>query len=75
VAIADVFDALCTPRPYKPAWPLEQVLQTLREGAGSHFDARLLGLFLDILPTILEIRQRWQAPQPGPSWHSDFAPL
>lgn len=46
VAIADVFDALSTVRPYKEAWPLERVLQTLREGAGSHFDPRLLALFL-----------------------------
>lgn len=75
VAIADVFDALSTVRPYKLAWPLERVLQTLREGAGSHFDARLLALFLEIMPTILEIRQRWQDAQPTPEWHSDFAPL
>lgn len=74
-AIADVFDALCSVRPYKPAWPLERVLQTLREGAGSHFDARLLDLFLEILPTILEIRDRWQAAHSSPTWHSDFAPL
>lgn len=60
VALADVFDALSTRRPYKNAWPLEQVLQTVRESAGSHFDPRLVGLFLDILPTILEIQARWQ---------------
>lgn len=74
-AIADVFDALCSVRPYKPAWPLPRVVETLREGAGNHFDARLLNMFLDILPTILELRDRWQAPQSGPTWHSDFAPL
>lgn len=76
VAIADVFDALSTERPYKPAWPLEQVLQTLREGAGTHFDARLLALFLDIMPTILEIRDHWQKPLPELGWHSSgLAPL
>ena len=74
-AIADVFDALSSVRPYKPAWPLERVLPTLREGAGSHFDARLLDMFLDILPTILEIRDRWQGPDRNPTWHSDFAPI
>ncbi|TXH89330.1 MAG: response regulator [Rhodoferax sp.] len=75
VAIADVFDALSTVRPYKEAWPLERVLQTLREGAGSHFDPRLLALFLEIMPTILEIREHWQKPQPTPESHSDLAPL
>lgn len=64
VAIADVFDALSMPRPYKAAWPLVRVIQTLRESAGSHFDPRLLALFLDILPQILDIGQHWQEHQP-----------
>lgn len=64
VAIADVFDALSMPRPYKAAWPLDRVIQTLRESAGSHFDPRLLALFLDILPQILDIGQHWQEHQP-----------
>lgn len=60
VAIADVFDALSTERPYKPAWPLDRILQTMQEGAGNHFDPRLLTLFFDNLPIFLEIRAHWQ---------------
>ena len=37
-AVADVFDALGSRRPYKPPFPLEQCLSILREGRGKHFD-------------------------------------
>lgn len=59
VAVADVFDALSTRRPYKQPWPLDQVLDYLREARGQHFDPRLVDLFLQILPRILEIQSRW----------------
>ena len=58
VAIADVFDALCTVRTYKPAWPQEKVLEHIAQGAGNHFDPALVPLFLSILPQIQEIHQR-----------------
>ncbi|WP_241496667.1 HD-GYP domain-containing protein [Aeromonas caviae] len=45
VAIADVFDALSVRRPYKEPWPLDRVLATMRDGAGQHFDPRLLARF------------------------------
>lgn len=61
VALADVFDALSMRRPYKEAWPLEQVMATLREGNGTHFEPRLLGLFESALPRILEIKAGWDA--------------
>ena len=38
VAIADVFDALTSVRPYKKAWPVEQAASHLRDGSGGHFD-------------------------------------
>lgn len=60
VALADVFDALTTSRPYKEPWPLERVLATLRDSAGSHFEPRLVELFFSILPTVLEIQAHWQ---------------
>ncbi|MEC4724012.1 DUF3369 domain-containing protein [Shewanella sp. D64] len=47
VAIADVFDALSHARCYKPAWPLEEVLKTMREGSSMHFDPVLLELFIE----------------------------
>jgi len=61
VAIVDVFDALSMKRPYKDAWPLERVLAVLNEGAGRHFDPRLVRLFMDILPNILDLRALWDA--------------
>jgi putative two-component system response regulator len=59
VAIADVFDALSVRRPYKEPWPLEQVLATMRDGAGQHFDPRLLACFLEIMPEILRLKAQW----------------
>jgi putative two-component system response regulator len=53
VAVADVFDALSMKRPYKEVWPLEQVVATLREGAGSHFDPSLIAAFEGCLPRLL----------------------
>lgn len=61
VAIADVFDALSMKRPYKEPWPLERVVQTLEQGSGTHFDPRLLVVFLGMLPEILDIQSRWEA--------------
>jgi len=61
VAVADVFDALSMRRPYKEAWPLEQVLATMRAGAGSHFDPALIAHFERILPRILALKGEWEA--------------
>ena len=61
VAVADVFDALSTKRPYKEAWPLERVLATIRESAGSHLDPHMVTRFLNIEPRILDIKARWGA--------------
>jgi len=60
VAIADVFDALSTKRPYKEPWSLEQTLDMMRQNAGSHFDPRLLEVFLQIMPEILRIKATWR---------------
>ncbi|MBF0311263.1 MAG: response regulator [Magnetococcales bacterium] len=60
VAIADVFDALTTKRPYKEAWSVEKAVALLQELAGSHFDPRLVPLFLGVLPQVLEVRESWK---------------
>jgi putative two-component system response regulator len=52
-AIADVFDALTTDRIYRKAFALEEALSIMRDGRGTHFDARLLDLFLDSLDDVL----------------------
>ncbi|TXD86423.1 HD domain-containing protein, partial [Mitsuaria sp. TWR114] len=59
VAIADVFDALTSIRPYKPAWPVEQAVAHLRAQAGRHFDPALVELFIGVLPQVLEVRDRF----------------
>jgi HD-GYP domain-containing protein (c-di-GMP phosphodiesterase class II) len=51
-AIVDVFDALCSKRPYKEPFSYEQAIAILREGAGSHFDPDLLAQFLDIASSV-----------------------
>ena len=45
-AVADVFDALSSKRPYKPAMPLDKCLSILKEGRGKHFDPQVLDAFL-----------------------------
>lgn len=59
VALADVFDALSTKRPYKEAWAGDKVLSTIQESAGSHFEPRLVEIFTSILPEILDIQAAW----------------
>jgi hypothetical protein len=51
-AIADVFDALSSERPYKEALPLDKVVEILEEGRGRHFDPDLLTSFLEIAPDL-----------------------
>jgi len=59
VAIADVFDALTSVRPYKAAWTVEDALDLVRRESGRHFDPRLVELFLECLPEVLAIKARW----------------
>lgn len=56
VAIADVFDALSSERPYKQAWPIEQATAFLEKEAGHHFDPRLIRLFIAEMPAIMKVR-------------------
>ncbi|MDT8370963.1 MAG: HD domain-containing protein, partial [Gammaproteobacteria bacterium] len=55
-AICDVFDALTSARPYKPAWPIEKALTVLREEKGRHFDPNLVALFESVLDDVLAFR-------------------
>lgn len=59
VALADVFDALTSERPFKPAWPIENATAYIREQTGRHFDPRLAGLFLELMPELLKIRAEY----------------
>jgi putative two-component system response regulator len=60
VAVADVFDALTTERPYKPAWELSRAIGFLNEFAGSHFDPDCVRAFLARLDDALAIQARYQ---------------
>jgi len=48
-AIADVYDALNSDRPYRPALPVEQILDILREMSGTALNSAMLGRFLDVV--------------------------
>jgi putative two-component system response regulator len=58
-AIADVFDALTSDRPYKKAWAIEDAVRIIEEGAGTHFDPGLIGPFKAVLPEMLKIREKY----------------
>ena len=60
VAVADVFDALTSERPYKQAWPLDEARQYLEQGRGKHFDPQCVTAFLSGWEEILEIRRRFE---------------
>ena len=45
-AVCDVYDALCSDRPYRKAWPKTKVLEYLKAESGKHFDPLVLEAFL-----------------------------
>lgn len=55
-AVADVFDALSTKRPYKKAFPLDKCVEIIREGSGRHFDPMIVEAFMARLPEIRQIQ-------------------
>ena len=56
-AVADVFDALCSDRPYKPAWPIDEAYAEIVAGSGKHFDPACVAAFKSRWPEIVEIMQ------------------
>jgi putative two-component system response regulator len=61
-AVADVFDALTSVRPYKKAFPNEKAYQILREGRGTHFDPQLVDRFLEHLEEVVAIQEQYRDP-------------
>ena len=61
-AVADVFDALMSPRVYKPAMPIEKVRAIITEGSGSHFDPVVAEAFLAVEAQLCEIRGKLAEP-------------
>ncbi|GGW89452.1 response regulator [Alteromonas halophila] len=60
VAVADVFDALTSKRPYKEAWSVEETIAFMKDQQGKHFEPKLITLLEENLAEILAIKQRWQ---------------
>jgi putative two-component system response regulator len=58
-AITDVFDALLSVRPYKPAWSLPDTIEALKRKRGAHFDPKLVDAFLDKMPEVQKIRMQF----------------
>ena len=59
MAVADVFDALTSPRVYKPAFPLEKALSILNEGAGTQFDPKCVEAFMDSLQEVKAVLKKY----------------
>ncbi len=62
-ALADVFDALTSVRPYKKAWPVAEAVEYITENSGKHFDPVLVQAFVAELPRIVAIRQQFAEPE------------
>ncbi len=60
LAVADVYDALRSRRPYKDPWPHDKTVELIREGGGSQFDARVAKAFLAVAGEYLKIAERMQ---------------
>ena len=58
-AVADVFDALTSKRPYKEAFPNEKACKILKEGRGKHFDPNILDAFFKRLDEVVAIQQSY----------------
>ena len=55
-AVADVFDALSSRRPYKPAFSLNRCFEIMAEGRGTHFDPKVLDAFLACRDAVIAVR-------------------
>jgi putative two-component system response regulator len=62
VAVADVFDALTSVRPYKRAWSFDDAVAHLREQSGKHFDPALVELFIGLMPEVRAVADRFGEP-------------
>lgn len=66
VAVADVFDALTSARPYKRAWPVDEAATFIRQNAGQQFDPDCVNAFFAAWDQVLAIRERHQDEPPTP---------
>ena len=60
VALADVFDALSSKRPYKEAYPISECLSIITEGMKKQFDPDVLESFIESMDSILKVYERYK---------------
>jgi len=61
-AVADVFDALTSERPYKKAWAVEDAVEFMAKQSNKHFDPMLIKYFNDLLPDIMNVKEKYSEP-------------
>lgn len=62
-ALADVFDALTSVRPYKEAWTVEKSVDLIKGESGKHFDPDVVKIFLEKLEEIISIKEEFSEPE------------
>lgn len=60
VAVADVFDALTSKRPYKEAWSVEKTMDLIKEQSGKHFDPEVVDALVRELDHVVQTVAQWQ---------------
>lgn len=60
VAVADVFDALLSKRPYKEAWPVEKAVAEIKSQTNRHFDPAVVEAMMACLPDLIAINEKWR---------------
>ena len=61
MAVADVFDALSSPRVYKPAFSLEKSIEIIQQGKGTQFDPKCVEVFIDSLDEVREVLKMYNS--------------
>jgi putative two-component system response regulator len=64
MAVADVYDALISARPYKQPWAHEQAVEQIRRGANQHFDPDVVAAFVEVADAFREIAERFRDEHP-----------
>ncbi len=59
-ALADVFDALVSDRPYKKAWPVEKAVATIEEASGTQFDPQVVAAFMKIIDEAMKLQYQFK---------------
>lgn len=65
-AVADVYDALSSARPYKPAFPREKCFRILKEDRGTHFDPQVVDAFFRRSDDIIDVQMKFMDPVQPP---------